>query len=142
MVKWRFRILGRKEKRFYTYSLTLSIEQINWLRSKADSPAFVRKLLDDAMIAESAEEIAKLKDEAAKLEERAQLLYYKGFYLAYHKEENESDEVHAATSAMPQVERNALYEKAAKIKKRVNELEEEKWKREQEQKESEAPNYG
>jgi len=119
MVRWRFRIPSHKEKRFYTYSLTLSIEQINWLRSKADAPALVRKLFDDAMIAESAEDFVKLKEELKKahnedkkLSEILSLLQFKRDTLKDHPRdgkvnENEVEELNAEIETVVSEEQEA-----------------------------------
>jgi hypothetical protein len=118
MVGWKFRIFQRN-KRFFTYSLTLSIEEIEWLRAKEDAPAFVRKLFDDVMNTESKatinNEVARLKAEAAELREHANLLEYKWKALCDQGKHEEAGLVNG--------EKYKLVDRIHEIRERLDDLE-------------------
>jgi hypothetical protein len=64
------KLIARKQRRFYSYSITLTREQIDWLREQEDVSDLFRKFVDDLMKSVSLEE-------AKRLLERADLLNYK-----------------------------------------------------------------
>jgi uncharacterized coiled-coil DUF342 family protein len=84
--KVRFRGLPPipKDEKLYSYSHSLTIPQIMWLRSKPSPPKFLREMINERMAAESGEEVTKLTAELTKLKEHSDLLNYK--WNALHSE--------------------------------------------------------
>lgn len=105
-------ITPKKGKRYYSYSLTLTIEQIEWLSSNPDSPDLMRKVIDDLMKSESKEEIVKLKERAELLEYRASALFAKP----------DNEEAWAEARRISQ-EAADLTQKARQIKENIEERE-------------------
>ena len=69
----------RKERRFYPQSVSLTIEQIEWLRDKENSSEILRKMIDEAMAKENRaadkateEKLDKLWEDCHMLHELAQ----------------------------------------------------------------------
>jgi len=117
-------ITPKKGKRYYSYSLTLTIEQIEWLSSNPDSPALMRKVIDGLMDAES-------ETEAKKLRERAQLLEYKQRALVATPQDYERNKVEA----------DALYQEIDELQERAKQIDKNIEERERKRKEHEAPTY-
>jgi len=118
-------ITPKKGKRYYSYSLTLRIEQIEWLSSNPDSPVLMRKVIDDLMKAESKEEMEKLK-------ERADLLQYKVTALLAQPNNEE------ACAEVRRIDKEAreLSQKAQEIKENIEERERKRKERERQEKET------
>jgi hypothetical protein len=121
-------ITPKKGKRYYSYSLTLTIEQIEWLSSNTDSPALMRKVIDDLMKAES-------EAEAAKFKERAELLSYKAGVL-YDKPNNEESWAEARRITAEIIELNK------KVEQIEENIEERERKRKEREAQEEAARYG
>jgi len=120
-------ITPKKGKRYYSYSLTLTIEQIEWLGGNPDAPELMRKVIDDLMKAES-------EAEATKLRERADLLQYKANTL-FGKPNNEKAWAEARQIG---AEIEELNKKVEQIKDNIEERER---KRKERQRAEEAVEY-